>query len=77
MGHERKDAHLCLAGGWQGQHSGLGPWQTALTVVHPVGHVCPSRITKAVKTLSHSPGKTILQRNTHEKKYIYVYVGEN
>lgn len=41
-------AHLCLAGRWQGQHSGLGHRQAALMIFHTMGHVCPSHTAKTL-----------------------------
>lgn len=35
----RDNTHLCLTRSWQSQYCGLGHWQTALVVVHAVGHV--------------------------------------
>lgn len=68
LSHKRNNAHLCLAWWWQSQHSGLGHWQRALMVVHTVGHVCPSQITKAVRHSVTHPGKPTAEGNIRENK---------
>lgn len=64
--------HLCLAGWWQSQHSGLSHWQPVLTVLQTMGHVSPLRVTKGCQTpdCSFNKQNKTLQTKRNIAKYV-------
>lgn len=64
--------HLCLAGWWQSQHSGLSHWQLVLTVLQTMGHVSPLRVTKGCQTpdCSFNKQNKTLQTKRNIAKYV-------